>query len=151
VSTIHHSAICTTDIEGSLTFWRDGLGFDVLMDHKFVGDWATLFGARTNRLRSVFLGEADGDQAMVELVEFLDDEEGGVPTTAELPDCGFMLLSMYADLDEVLPRCAGLGVGGEPRVVTVDGVRLAVIADPNGVMVELMDSPARAGIEHVTS
>jgi hypothetical protein len=35
--------------------------------------------------------------------------------------------------------------------VTVDGVRLAVIADPNGVMVELMDSPARAGIEHVTS
>ena len=39
---LHHAAICTTDIEGGLAFWRDGLGLEVMMDHCFEGDWPTL-------------------------------------------------------------------------------------------------------------
>jgi glyoxylase I family protein len=30
---IHHAAICTADVERSMKFWRDGLGFTELFDH----------------------------------------------------------------------------------------------------------------------
>ena len=43
---IHHSAICTRDLDASVRFWRDGLGFVEQMDERFEGDWPTLFGAR---------------------------------------------------------------------------------------------------------
>jgi hypothetical protein len=60
------------------------------------------------------------------------------------------LLSLYADLDEVLPRLAQLGVGGEPRVAMLGPVRLVVVTDPNGVMVELMDTIARENLATLT-
>lgn len=143
---VHHSAIATRDVEASLVFWRDGLGLAVLMDHEFEGPWPELFGARARTLRSVFLGEAGAlESGIVELVAF----EGTAPSRAGAdagpsgPVEGFFLLSLYADLDIVLPRLAALGVGGEPTLEPVGPVRLAVVHDPNGVRVELMDEVAR--------
>ena len=68
---IHHTAIVTTDVERSMRFWCDGLGFTELFDHTFTGDWPTLFNARTDRLRSIFLGDPNApDTGLVELVQF---------------------------------------------------------------------------------
>jgi catechol 2,3-dioxygenase-like lactoylglutathione lyase family enzyme len=39
VAKVHHSAIVTRDIEVSFTFWRERMGFDVLMDETFEGPW----------------------------------------------------------------------------------------------------------------
>ena len=141
---IHHTAIISRDVDASLRFWRDGLGFAVLMDFPFDGDWPALFGATSTSLRSVFLGDpADADAGVIELVTFGDepaasDDDGEVATAP--PASGFFLVSLHADIDAVLPRLAQLGVVGEPRVVEVAaGVRLAVVTDPDGVKVELMD------------
>ena len=68
---IHHTAIVTADVERSMRFWCDGLGFTELFDHTFTGDWRTLFNARTDRLRSIFLGDPNApDTGLVELVQF---------------------------------------------------------------------------------
>jgi glyoxylase I family protein len=73
VTGIHHTAIVTADLERSTRFWRDGLGFAELFDHTFNGDWPTLFGATTDRLRSVFLGDPHApDTGIVELAQFED-------------------------------------------------------------------------------
>jgi catechol 2,3-dioxygenase-like lactoylglutathione lyase family enzyme len=147
---VHHSAIGTGDVEGSLAFWRDGLGFEVLMDQRFHGDWPGLFGGTSTELRSVFLGEAGAPESgVVELVDMADLVEGTV--TSPTPAVGFFLLSLFADLDEVLPRLAALGIGGPPRVITVHGVRLAVVHDPNGVRVELMDRAARSNLQQLSA
>jgi len=70
VTGIHHTAI-TADVERSMRFWCDGLGFTELFDHTFTGDWRTLFNARTDRLRSIFLGDPNApDTGLVELVQF---------------------------------------------------------------------------------
>jgi glyoxylase I family protein len=144
---IHHSAICTRDIEASLAFWRDGLGFVVQMDQRFEGDWPALFGARQPALRSVFLGDpGDTTGGIVELVGF----EGGIddgPPLSGAPATGFFLLSVYLDIETTLRRLAALGLGGEPRRITVPpGVQMAVVEDPNGVRVELIDlGPDQAG------
>jgi catechol 2,3-dioxygenase-like lactoylglutathione lyase family enzyme len=140
---LHHAAICTSDIDSSLTFWRDGLGLDVLMDHEFEGDWPTLFGSSSSVLRSVFLGERGADDAgVVELVDFGDGSTA--PSVPEHPAGGFFLLSFNVDLTETVGRLAELGVGGEPTEVVTHGVRMAVVHSPDGVRVELIDLAAIA-------
>ncbi len=146
---VHHSAIVTRDVEASLVFWRDGLDLDVLMDETFEGPWPELSGWSSTTLRSVFLGDAAaGDSGIVELVGTADTVPN--PTGAGSDVEGFFLLSLFADLDEVLPRLAELGVGGEPVVVAVGPTRLAVVLDPNGVRVELMDTVARSNLAAMT-
>jgi len=148
---IHHSAICTRDMEGSLRFWRDGLGFVVQMDERFEGDWPALFGAATDHLHSVFLGHpGDLEGGIVELVEFAGMPEGDPGAAAPRP--GFFLLSLYADLDATVARLAELGLGGEPRRIEVaGGVQMGVVRDPNGVLVELIDPRARGNLDRMTS
>jgi glyoxylase I family protein len=139
---IHHTAICTRDIETSVRFWRDGLGFVQQMDESFTGDWPTLFAAREPRLRSIFLGDPSTEDAgIVELVDF----SGGItdaPTQSPEPAVGFFLVSVYTQIEPTLSRLASLGLGGTPsRIKLSVGTQMAVVHDPNGVAVELIDIP----------
>jgi catechol 2,3-dioxygenase-like lactoylglutathione lyase family enzyme len=137
---IHHTAICTRDIESSLRFWRDGLGFAPQMDETFAGDWPTLFRARQPELRSIFLGDpATTDAGIIELVEFTGGMAEAAPAAPE-PAVGFFLVSVYLDVEATLARLSSLGLGGTPTRITLDvGVQMAVVHDPNGVAVELID------------
>jgi catechol 2,3-dioxygenase-like lactoylglutathione lyase family enzyme len=133
---VHHTAICTNDVEASLRFWRDGLGFAVQMDAEFDGRWRRLFDAPTDHLRSVFLGDpATPSSGILELVDLGPLPDAGATIA---PATGFLLVSVYADVEATLDRLAGLGVGGEARRIEVHGVAMAVVRDPNGVRVELV-------------
>jgi len=142
---VHHSAIIVREVEESLRFWRDGIGFEVMMDMHFDGDWGTLFGAPANRLRSIFLGDPGrSDAGIVELVQFAPGSRAqpAAPTVRQ----GFFLLSCFVDVDHVLARLAALGLGGEPRRIAVPGgrettVEMATVVDPDGVLVELIGLP----------
>ncbi len=150
MTVVHHSAIVVRDLDASMRFWRDGIGFALMMDMNFDGDWQALFGARSNRLHSVFLGDAaHPNSGIVELVQF----EGGADTApedppgAEPPHHGFFLLSCYVDVDATLARLHDLGLGGEPRRITVPApnggaVHMATVRDPDGVLVELIGVPS---------
>jgi catechol 2,3-dioxygenase-like lactoylglutathione lyase family enzyme len=145
VTHVHHSAIVVRDVEASLRFWRDGIGLEVVMDHTFDGAWRDLFAARSDRLRSVFLGDpARPDAGIVELVVFGGGAEQSGP--AHPPAEGFFLLSLFVDVDAVLDRLRTLGLGGEPRRISVpspgDPVQMATVRDPDGVLVELIGLPS---------
>jgi catechol 2,3-dioxygenase-like lactoylglutathione lyase family enzyme len=151
MSVVHHSAICVRDVEISLRFWRDGLGFDELMDEQFTGDWPTLLRAPSTTLRSVFLGHARSPEAgIVELVDLGPVPDADADHTGH-PTAGFLLLSILTDVDTVLGRLDALGLGGEPRRVEVSGVSMAVVVDPDGVLVELVDGGASAALQRLTS
>jgi catechol 2,3-dioxygenase-like lactoylglutathione lyase family enzyme len=144
---IHHAAICTADVERSLRFWRDGLGFAELFDHTFSGDWPELFGANSDRLRSLFLGDPHmPDCGIVELVELEGADEALPATSASgAPRHGFFLLSLQRDVDETLSALAALGFTDGVRRITVAApagktVTMAVITAPDGVLVELIGS-----------
>jgi catechol 2,3-dioxygenase-like lactoylglutathione lyase family enzyme len=148
---IHHTAIVTADVERSKRFWCDGLGFTELFDHTFTGDWPMLFNARTDRLRSVFLGDPNTpDAGLVELVQFDRGREErdvvsaapGVPSTDE-PSFGFFLLSLQRDVDATLAGMADLGFADGVRRIEMPApggktVAMAVITAPDGVRVELI-------------
>jgi glyoxylase I family protein len=142
VTRIHHSAVCTDDIETSLRFWRDGLGFEVMMDHQFEGDWQQLFEAPSNALRSIFLGDpADPESGILELVEFEDAGPQERSPADQAATVGFFLVSVFTPLDAARERLEAAGFGIE-REITVSGVRMAVARDPNGVLIELVDRDA---------
>jgi glyoxylase I family protein len=149
VKVLHHAAVCTDDVERSLTFYRDGLGLDVLMDHEFDGDWPRLFGAPDARLRSVFLGDAGTpDAGVVELVAF-SSRLADAPALPTEPATGFFLLSFFVDdLEVTLAHLADLGFTHEPRRIEVPGphgpVGMATVRDPQGVLVELIDASSSA-------
>jgi catechol 2,3-dioxygenase-like lactoylglutathione lyase family enzyme len=149
VAVIHHSAICVRDIEASLRFWRDGLGFQVLMDRRFEGDWPTLLRAPSSELRAVFLGDpADPAAGIVELVDLGEVPEGPAPEATATS--GFLLLSVTTDLDAALDRLRDLDLGGTPRRIDVMGVAMAVVVDPDGVQVELVDDAAARNLAALT-
>lgn len=146
---IHHSAICVRDLDASLRFWRDGLGFAVLMDHEFEGEWPTLLRAPDRHLRAVFLGDpARPDAGIVELVD-LGDVPGAAPDTGAASE-GFLLLSVMTDVEAALDRLAELGLGGEPRRISSHGIAMAVVTAPDGTEVELVDTPAAANLDDLS-
>ncbi len=145
VQGIHHTAIVTADVDASMRFWRDGLGFTELFDHTFTGDWKTLFAANTDQLRSIFLGDpANPDTGIVELV-VLEGSEAG-PAQPDGPVFGFFLLSLQRDVDATLAALAGLGFDDGVRRIDMPApggkrVDMAVLTAPDGVRVELIGPP----------
>jgi catechol 2,3-dioxygenase-like lactoylglutathione lyase family enzyme len=143
---VHHAAICTEDVERSKKFWRDGLGLAELFDHTFTGDWPELFGAKTDRLQSIFLGDPQTPNAgVVELVVFDGADDASAPPLR--PRHGFFLLSLERDVDETLATLAELGFTDGVRRISMPApggktVPMAVITAPDGVLVELI-GPAR--------
>jgi catechol 2,3-dioxygenase-like lactoylglutathione lyase family enzyme len=142
---VHHTAIVTADVERSIRFWCDGLGFAEVFDHTFTGDWPTLFGATTDRLRSVFLGDPTAsDTGIVELVQFEGALPGAQPSSA--PAFGLFLLSIQRDVDVTLAGLAELGFDDGVRRIEMPApggktVAMAVITAPDGVRVELIGPP----------
>jgi catechol 2,3-dioxygenase-like lactoylglutathione lyase family enzyme len=142
---VHHTAICTADVERSMRFWRDGLGLTEMFDHTFTGDWPELFGAKTDRLRSIFLGDPrTPDAGIVELVVFGDVEGADdAPPPPERPRHGLFLLSLQREVDETLSTLKALGFADAVRRITMPApagktVPMAVITAPDGVLVELI-------------
>lgn len=138
---VHHTAICTRDVEASLHFWSDGMGFTVMMDERFVGDWPTLLRGPQTSLRSIFLGDPAAPEAgIVELVDLgpVEDRGGEPPPLGT----GFLLVSVMADVEVTLARLASLGLGGTPRRIETFGVAMSTVVDPNGVVVELIEATA---------
>jgi catechol 2,3-dioxygenase-like lactoylglutathione lyase family enzyme len=150
VAVVHHTAIRVHDMDESLRFWKEGLGFEVLMDRNFEGDWPTLLGAPSTSLRSVFLGSPDRpDAGILELVDLGPD---GIAMPGERARSkGFMLVSIMTDLDSTLDRLEMLGLGGKPRRINVSRVSMCTVVDPDGVVVELVESIASANLERLTS
>jgi hypothetical protein len=60
-------------------------------------------------------------------------------------------VSVITDVEATLARLARLALGGAPRRVVVSGVEMAVVHDPDGVMVELVDTGASANLERLAS
>jgi catechol 2,3-dioxygenase-like lactoylglutathione lyase family enzyme len=144
-SGVHHSAICTSDVERSMRFWCEGMGLQEIFDITFAGEWRKLFGAAEDSLRSIFLGDpATPDSGLVELVMFEGSAPGEPAWTA--PHHGFFLLSFHREVAETLETLAGLGFTDGVRQIVQPAmsgttVDMGVIVAPDGVVVELIGPP----------
>ena len=137
---IHHTAVCTRDMDTSLRFWQDGLGFVQKMDASFDGDWPTLFGRASKDCGPSFWAiRTSRGRGSSSWWSF----PAGWPTPPAPPSepaIGFFLVSVYLQIEPALARLASLSLGGTPARISLEGgVQMAVVHDPNGLTVELID------------
>lgn len=144
--TIGHIGICVTDLDRSVRFWCDGLGFEVLRQSAFKGEsWRRIL-------------EIDGDMDLqtriirrdhmtLELLHFVVPGHEREPVRAPMNRLGFTHIAVWVkDIDAMAARVTEYGgsIVEETRV-TFDHPRLQgrwlICTDPNGVRVELVEYP----------
>lgn len=140
---LSHLGLCVADLERSLRFWRDGLGFRERSSLDVAGDTAeALLGLRDVKLRAVYL-ERDG--LRLELLHFASPGHRGEAAPRPMNELGLTHLSVRVDdLDATLARLAGCGgrvLAGTRVAIPAARVRAAFVTDPDGTRVELVEAP----------
>jgi len=132
--TVHHHGISVADLERSLSFYRDALGFEVI--DRYTLDDAGLSAAIGAEATGRF-AQLDGGNARVELVEY--DAGDPVPETA-VYDTGAAHLGIEVeDVDAAYEALPGdVETVSEPQT-TGSGTRLCFLRDPDGALVELLE------------
>jgi|SRR5262245_775378 len=141
---VHHVTLFVRDTDRSLRFYRDALGLAILVDREFDGDWPTLLGVASKRLRAVILGDPKHPHVgQVELITFAEPVPDGPPPLA--PATGTVVLAFLVDLDAVLPALLDAGATDLRRTTLANGHAAATVRDPDAVLVELLDVRGRTG------
>jgi len=137
--------IVVSDLEASLEFYRDLLGFNLSGDLNFISDpgIAGLIGPSDDIRFRIVSGVVPGTRARISLVEVK-----GVPRTLfhpRIPDPGCRAIALrVTDLDVLLARLEAAGVrivsgGGVPAQFSPT-IRNIFVEDPDGFKVELYQS-----------
>jgi catechol 2,3-dioxygenase-like lactoylglutathione lyase family enzyme len=144
---LHHTGLTVSDLGRSLTFWRDALGMEVVLDQEATNAYlGAVVGEPGARARAVHLSFPDGG-TRVELHDYHAPAGGSVELRAV--DVGFAHVAVICDdLDELLARL--VEAEGRPisEPVTVDaganaGARAVYVRDPDGHVLELIEPPQR--------
>ena len=141
-TTFSHFGICVRDLERSLRFYCEGLGFERAETHEIGADFAGLMELDEVDLVSQFIRKGE---TAIELLSFRRPDTGGDGTRRPVNQLGLTHLSFrVADLPAVAARVTELGgTVLEHTRTTIDfgGTPLAFVycTDPDGVRIELMD------------
>ncbi|HWA65914.1 MAG TPA: VOC family protein [Mycobacteriales bacterium] len=141
-----HVGLCPADFDASLRFYVDGIGLEVVFDVTLRGDMYDLLGVRTDSVRTCFLADrATPGSARLELMQLFPGDGVDGPRTG-YPQRGLTLVSFIRPVEQTLARLADLGLGGTPRIMPTPAGKLsAMVVDPDGVMVELLDQAVSFG------
>jgi glyoxylase I family protein len=140
-----HLGLCVSDLERSLRFYCDGLGFAEaegydLDEEMLTGLERALEVEKPVQLRSQMITNGE---LKIELLHYSQPPATGAPS-ASRGQIGFTHLSFFVDdVDAVALHLATLG--GEVLATTRAqlGYEVVFVADPDGVRVELMAPPRR--------
>jgi catechol 2,3-dioxygenase-like lactoylglutathione lyase family enzyme len=138
-----HVGICVTDLERSIRFYRDLLGFTYRSELRVQGEPSdTLLRLRDVDLQAVYL-ERDGTR--IELLRYASP--GAVGDGAPRPMNGRGLTHLSLRVDRVADTLATLRADGvrvlEETLIDLPdfGAAAIFIADPDGTLIELVQSP----------
>ena len=137
-----HFGICVRDLERSLRFYCDGLGFEKAESHAIGPEFARLMDLDDVSVTSQFIRRGT---TAIELLAFADPAPLGDGTRRPVHRLGLTHLSFRVqDLQATLQRLVDLGgavVESSRTTIELGGTALQFVycTDPDGVRVELMD------------
>ena len=137
-----HIGICVSDLDRSLRFYRDALGFAYVSELEVAGEPGdTLLRLKDVQLRAVYL-ERDG--VRIELLHYSSPPRKPAPRPHEMNDLGLTHLSFrVSDVEGTLAalREAG-GTILEDTVIRFSGSDpvAAFLTDPDGMLIELVNA-----------
>jgi lactoylglutathione lyase len=141
-----HIGVCVSDLDRSLRFYCEGLGFEHIATHDLDGTYAdALEVPGVVAFKSVFL--AKGPMS-IELLAYGDPGPEGTPSSRRNL-LGLTHLSFWvSDVDAIAAALVAAGgtIVESTRTKSTDaggsGTSLMFCADPDGTRVELMQRPA---------
>jgi len=140
-----HTGITVLDLERSLAFWRDVLGFEYSHSAHQTGERVEqITGVRGGELKLAVLKVPGGHK--IELLEYLapPDRKHFDLRPCDLGHAHVALI--VDDLDAVLQKieASGWKAAGKPQTLTVGpnaGKRVLYVRDPDGTTIEFMQMP----------
>jgi glyoxylase I family protein len=143
----HHTGITVSNLERSLAFWRDVLGFELSHRPHQTGELASEITGVAGAEISIAVLKGYGHK--IELLEYLAPAER---KRIDLRPCdvGSVHVAFTVDnLDAILNAIAvsGWKAAGTPQTITVGpntGKRVVYVRDPDGTTIEFMETPKRA-------
>ncbi|MGP8060142.1 MAG: VOC family protein [Acidimicrobiales bacterium] len=137
-----HFGICVCDLEASLRFYCEALGFVPAESHQIGTEFARLMELDEVSLRSQFIRR---EEVAIELLAFAEPAPVGEPVRRPVNRLGLTHLSFRVDdLEGTAARVAAFGgtVLEQTRTgLDISGTVLDFVycTDPDGVRIELMD------------
>jgi len=140
-----HTGITVSNLERSLAFWRDVLGFELSHAAHQTGELAKeITGVTGSEIKLAVLKTPGGHK--IELLEYL-----APPDRKRLDlrpcDLGHVHVALLVDdLDTILGKIAGSGwkAVGKPQTLKTGpnaGKRVVYVRDPDGTTIEFMQPP----------
>jgi glyoxylase I family protein len=138
-----HVGICVADLEGSLRFYCDGLGFRLRSELEIAGEpTETLLQLKNVDLHAVYL-ERDGMR--IELLHYRSPGHVANDAPRPLNRVGLTHLSLRVDdLDGTLAALRRVGARVvEPSRIDIPAFEAAAVfvTDPDGTLIELVQAP----------
>jgi len=139
---VDHTGITVSNLERSLAFWRDVLGFEVSHTAHQKGELAReITGVEGAEIKLAVLKTPGGHK--IELLEYLAPADR---KRANLRPCDIgsvHVALLVEDLDVALDRIAvsGWKTAGQPQILTKGvnaGKRVVYVRDPDGTTIEFM-------------
>jgi catechol 2,3-dioxygenase-like lactoylglutathione lyase family enzyme len=143
-TTFSHFGICVSDLERSLRFYCEALGFVSAESHTVGDEFGRLMELDGVALRSQFVRR---DSIAIELLQFSSPDPIGEPVRRPMNQLGLTHLSLRVDdVDAVAATVESLGgtvVTGTRTTFDLPGHTLDFVycTDPDGVRIELMRLP----------
>jgi catechol 2,3-dioxygenase-like lactoylglutathione lyase family enzyme len=140
-----HLGICVSDLERSLRFYRDGLGFELVASHRIGYEFGPLLELEGVELESRMLSR---DGVTIELLGFVSPDPTGDGERRPMNRLGLTHLSLRVDDVEavaaVIEELGGSVVRATRTTMAFSAARLDFLycTDPDGVRIELMDLPS---------
>lgn len=138
-----HTGFITPDIDASVRFWEDALGFEARPVGERRRDWISGFlGVDGVAVRLVHLY---GHGAHLEFIQF--DSPADTPSDARITQAGVAHVCLRtSDADALRARILAAGGSDQGRMVTIDegiaaGLRGLYMRDPHGVLIEIVENP----------
>jgi catechol 2,3-dioxygenase-like lactoylglutathione lyase family enzyme len=142
-----HTGITVSNLERSLAFWRDVLGFEFSHRAHQTGQMAEeITGVKGAELKLAVVKTPGGHK--IELLEYVAPADRKKDVDLRPCDVGSAHIALTVDnLDAVLATIAASGwkVAGKPQTLKTGpnaGKRVVYVRDPDGSTIEFMQAPA---------
>ena len=143
-----HTGITVSDLERSLAFWRDVIGFEFSHRAHQKGEMSEqITGVKGAELKLAVVKAPGGHK--IELLEYLAPADHKKDAYLRPCDVGHVHVALIVeDLDAVLQKIAGSGwkAAGKAQTLTHGpnaGKRVVYVRDPDGTTIEFMQMPPK--------